>query len=260
MALLDDYIVLQNGSEGVDDFFFVYSRRGMEFLYSFARRGRGPEEYLMPVMIKNTSGNLLGFRDHATDNVAFYEIGHSSAVLKDSFIFGSDDRERFFWEINSIGDSRFLLKHQGYKDGHTELWNIREKKLEDVLPNTFENISRKLGKNYYTIFDDYLISACGKSFARAYFMIDRIEFGTISDGQIRLTAAIGAASVPEFHLYRKNETTEFNVDKNIIYYENTYAGKTHSMLCTPENVLTILRRTIHRQWRFMAGTDSLWHC
>lgn len=39
---LNDYIVLQNGSEGVADFFFVYSCPEMEFLYSFAKKGRGP--------------------------------------------------------------------------------------------------------------------------------------------------------------------------------------------------------------------------
>ena len=225
LVLLDDYIVLQNSSEAVDDFFFVYSRRGMEFLYSFAGRGRGPEEYLMPVLIKNVPGNVLGFRDHATDKVAFYEVGHSSAVLKDSFVFESNDRERFFWEINYIEGSGFLLKHQGYKDGHTELWNMRAMQVDDIIPNTFENISRKLGKSYYTIFDDYLISAYGKNFARAYFMIDRIELGTVNDRKIQLTAAIGSASAPDFYLYRKNEKGEFNVDKNIIYYENLYAGK-----------------------------------
>ena len=53
---LEDYIVLQNSGEGADCFYYVYSCPGLEYLYSFARHGRGPEEYLMPALIGRVQG------------------------------------------------------------------------------------------------------------------------------------------------------------------------------------------------------------
>lgn len=225
IIMLEDYLVLQNASEAVDDFFFVYSYPGMDFLYSFAKRGRGPGEYMMPGLIRNMEGNNLGLRDHATDILAFYEITESGAVLTGDSRFSSPDNDRFFWEINSMGDSMFLVKHQGYKRGATELWNYIRGCMVDSIPNTFDRLPKKLGRNYYTIFDDYMISACGKHFAIAYFMIDRIETGEITDGKIIRISDIGASDTPDFYLYGKNETDDFNIDKNIVYYENLYAGE-----------------------------------
>lgn len=92
---LEDYIVLQNSGEGADYFYYVYSCPELEFLYSFARQGRGPEEYLMPAVIGNTSGNVIGFRDHATDMLAFYEVSDTAAELKDSYRMASPDPYRF---------------------------------------------------------------------------------------------------------------------------------------------------------------------
>lgn len=222
---LDDYLILQNGSEGVEDFFFVYSYPEIEFLYSFAKRGRGPNEYFLPAVIKNTPGNILGFRDHATDNIAFYDITDSGATLMRTIPFKSEDSFRFFWEINYVSDSVILTKHQGYKTGATESWNVDSCELVDSLPNTFEKLRHRLGKSYYTIFDDYFLVAGGDRFAQAYLMIDRIEFGNIDDnGRMSIVSSVGTDTAPDFYLYRRNEITEFNVDRNIVYYENLVAG------------------------------------
>lgn len=223
LALLDDYLVLQNGSDGVEDFYFVYSYPGLGFLYSFGKRGRGPGEYMMPAIIKNTPGNVLGFRDHATDAIVFYEIKDSGAELVSSKILRSPDSDRFFWEINVMEDSTLLVKHQGDKKGATELWSAASG-IVDSLPNTFAKLPRKLGKDYFTIFDDYLISAKGDRFALAYNMIDRIEFGEVRDGKLLIDSSVGADSTPDFHLYGDDSETEFSVDRNIIHYENLYAG------------------------------------
>lgn len=225
IAIMDDYVVLQNSSEGVEDFFFVYTRSDVRFLYSFGKRGRGPSEYLMPSIIKNTPDNILGFRDHGTDNVVFYDISDTAAVLRGAKVFSSPDSDRFFWEINLIGDSLLLTKHQGYKRGLTELWNIRTQEIVDSIPNTFSRLPRKLGKAYYTIFDDYMIASCGHRLVRSYYLIDRIEFGEVSGDELRLISGTGATTVPEFHLYGHDSATEYSIDRNIVYYENIYAGE-----------------------------------
>ncbi len=219
---LEDYIVLQNGSDGVDDFYFVYSIPELEFLYSFARRGRGPEESMMPSVIKNTPGNILGFRDHGNDKLVYYRVTDTSAELVYRDIFRSPDNDRFFWELNRMGDSLYLVKHQGYKRGMTELWSSVSGR-KDSIHNTFYTLPWKLGHDYYTVFDDYMISSSGNRFARSYFMIDRIEFGEVKDGRICMVSSTGAESAPRFHLYGDDTDTEFSIDRNTIYYENMYA-------------------------------------
>ena len=221
---LEDYIVLQNGSEAVEDFYFVYSYPDLRFLYSFARRGRGPNEYIFPSVVKNTDGNVLAFKDHATDLIAFYRITDSSAELQMSMTFKSDD-SRFFWEINCIGDSLMLVKHQDYKTGARELWNPYDHVMVDSIPNTFEKLPSLMGKNYFTIFDDYQISANCNRFAVAYTFIDRIELGRINNGSITLESEIGVKSPPKFYNYGRREVKEYNIDKNIVYYENVYSGE-----------------------------------
>lgn len=221
---LEDYIVLQNAVDAAVDVYYVYSCPELEFLYSFAHHGRGPEEYLMPSVIKNTSGNILGFKDHATDKVAFYGLSDTAAELVGDSKFQSPDYDRFFWEINLIDDSLFLVKHQGYKRGNKELWSLKSG-LKDCMPNTFKKLPDKLGDNYYTIFDDYLISANGDRFAIAYNFIDRIEIGEVRDGKIKIETALGAKRPPKFHLYGDDTETEFSVDRNIVRYENLYAGE-----------------------------------
>lgn len=221
---LEDYIVLQNSGEGADYFYYVYSCPELEFLYSFARQGRGPEEYLMPAAIGNTSGNVIGFRDHATDMLAFYEVSDTAAVLKGSYRMASPDPYRFFWEINMAGDSLLLVKHQGDRSGARELWSVSGV-MKDSIGNSFPKLPRSMGKNYYTIFDDYHISASGNRFVFAYSLIDRLEMGEIRGGRICLTAAVGTEDTPEFYLYGDDTATEFSIDRNIVTYENVYAGR-----------------------------------
>lgn len=222
---LEDYIVLQNTGEGGNDFYFVYSYPDIRFLYSFAHSGRGPEEYLMPSVIKNTQGNVIGFKDHATDIIAFYELSDTAAQLMFSRTFKAPDINRFFWETNVIGDSLLLVKHQGYNTGARELWNLHSGTMVDSIGNSFPKLPHKMGKNYYTIFDDYLISASGSRFVVSYNFIDRLEIGEIKDGKIHLTASVGAKQPPKFHLYGDDSRTEFSIDRNIVTYENVYAGK-----------------------------------
>lgn len=220
----EDYIVLQNTTNSGQDIYYVYSCPELDFLYSFGANGRGPEEYLMPSVIKNTKGNNIGFRDHATDIVAFYELSDTEAVLKSSREFSSPDYDRFFWEINMMDDSLFLIKHQGYQRGLRELWNIESNRMVYSIANSFPKLPRKLGKNYYTIFDDYLIASNGVRFVTAYCFIDRIEFGKVEKNTIRLTSSVGAMHPPEFHLYGHDTETEYSIDRNIVCYENVYAG------------------------------------
>ena len=221
ITLLNGYLILQNGADNVDDFYYVFSYPELKFLYSFATYGRGPGEFMMPAIIKNTKDGIFAFKDHYSDLIAWYEISDTCAVLIDPIYFKSPDT-RFFWELNQLSDSTMLTKHQNHNDGRTELWNIHKTACVDSVANTFSELPDKMGKEYFSIYDDYMISCNGNRFAAAYYMIDRIEFGQISDQRIEKVSSVGEDRTPDFFRYGYNEKRDFNIDKNIIYYENLY--------------------------------------
>lgn len=215
---LDDYILIRDAYENNIDFFYVYSFPEFGFLYSFAKKGNGPDEYLMPTVIKNMPGNSFGFRDHFSDKIAIYEITDTLALLKNSFDV-LPQSNRFFWEINYINDSLFLLKNtDNNKWSRRELWNLKEKKIIDSIPNTFD-LEKKLGKDYFSIFDDYWIASKNNKFVFGYFFIDLLELGTIENNKINIKQSIGAKTPPKFFLYKETRGGKYqhNVENNIVY-------------------------------------------
>lgn len=225
----DNYLILRDINPNAEYLFYVYSRPALEYLYRFAPRGNGADEYLMPTVIKNTTGNLFAFRDHATDKYSFFQLTDSAAILKSENRLENNDG-RFSWEINQIGENRYLMKRNNSRHSCRELWDMTGKALLDTLPNTF-NLSSEMGHNYYTEFDDYWISASGTKFASAYFFIDRIETGTVDGNTLVQKKATGVEKAPKFYLFKEGKAGskyQYNVDNNIVRYEY--------LTCTPSFV------------------------
>lgn len=216
-----DYFIIRDIQTNAQYNFYVYSFPAFKFLYSFAPTGNGPEEYLMPTVVKNMPDNLFSFRDHATDKYVSYLLTDSCAIKKEEFYFPGIDG-RFFWEINYINPNQYIAKRNNSKLSTRELWNIKQKQLLDTLPNTF-NLQADLGDDYYTEFDDVWITAYGNKFASAYFFIDRIELGEIKNNKLHATSAIGTNRPPKFYLFNQNtwgSKYKYNVDNNIVHYED----------------------------------------
>ncbi len=220
----ENYIVLRDGSETAEDLFQVYSCPDFEFLYSFGRRGKGPDEYLMPTVVKGMPGDRFAFRDHATDRFATYELTDTGASLIRSFIY-KPEGTRFFWEINRLEDSLYLLKRRDDRWSRREVWSADFRRLVDSLPNTFD-LNRTMGDDYFSDFDDCWIAGCGNRFACAYFFIDRIEFGHVSGGKPVLDTFAGVERAPDFYRFDRTTSGVPNVMKNPVYYENLAAGET----------------------------------
>lgn len=217
----ENYFIIRDVQPNAKYNFYVYSFPSFHFLYSFAPVGNGPEEYLMPTVIKNMPGDVFAFRDHATDRFVSYQLTDSCAAKLDEFHFSETDG-RFCWEINYIDSNLYIVKRSNSRLSTRELWNIKQKERLDTLPNTF-NLLADLGDDYYTEFDDVWISACGNKFASAYYFIDRIELGEIRGNKFYATKAIGTNIPPKFYLFnRKNWKSKYkyNVDNNVVHYED----------------------------------------
>lgn len=227
-----DYLVLSDAHSNATDFFYVYSRPNLKFLYSFGHRGNGRNEYLMPTVIKNMPSNQFAFRDHATDNYATFLLTDSTAILLNETKHPVSDG-RFFWEINYVANQQYLLKRSNSKLSTRELWNLDDYCSLDKLPNTF-SLEKELGDAYYTEFDDCWLSVSQTSFAVAYFFINRLEFGKIKNGKLKLNGFVGVTDAPDFYLFEEAKPGgkyKYNVDNNVVYYE--------ALASTPEGVYAL---------------------
>lgn len=217
----DDYIILRNIDRNAEFLFYVYSYPEFNYLYSFCPYGNGPEEFLMPTVIKNTPQNFFSFRDHATDRWATYQLTDNAACLVHSFHFKPDETH-FFWEMNYVDEGLYLLKRCNSKSSYRELWNLASKTQLSSISNTFD-LEKEMGNEYYTEFDDYWISVHSNKMAFAYFFINRIEFGEINRDKLEITNHVGANNPPRFYTFKKGRSGgkyEYNVDYNTVYYES----------------------------------------
>jgi len=224
---LKDYIILGDGSENPSTFFYVYKNPGFQFLYSFARKGQGPEEYRSPNVIRNTPDNFFSFRDYNTFNT--YKLSDTTSTFMNSYRIPLLDRGFLLTGLNQVNDSLFLSKPQSSKQTRRELINLYTHEMIDYIPNTF-NLEKKLGKDYYTIFEESSVVSNNKRFAYGYLFIDLIEFGSIKYNKIVITNRVGMKKPPNFHLYgagRQGGKYESNVLNNIVYYSDIRCGENY---------------------------------
>lgn len=216
----NQFIIVSDISSNPENHFHVFSNN-LNYLYSFCSVGNGPEECLMPTVVKNTSGNTFIVRDHACDVYHKYSLKHDSAKHIGSFRLKKSSMGEFLWEICSISDSVYIAKGVSARKNIRKLININTGNTLDSISPTFP-LSKTLGKDYYSEFDDFWMTTNGNRFANAYFFIDRIEFGEIKDNRLDIKSYVGTDSTPDFFLYDdepSDDKYEYNVDYNIVYYE-----------------------------------------
>jgi hypothetical protein len=222
---LQDYVVLYDGRENVERFFYVYSYPGFKFLYSFGEKGNGPGEYLMPDPFKNTPGNCFSFRDHGKDIFATYLLTDTGGIMTYTGDLKPTNHDRFLMEINQVGDSLFLLKRQSPKWSRRELWNLYTKEIVDSIPNTFD-LEKTMGKDYYTTFEDFLITSKNDRFALGYRFMDYLETGLIKNNTMIIEKSIGTKEPPEFYLYgQMGGRYLVKFLSNVMYYESITCGE-----------------------------------
>lgn len=213
------YILLQNTERNATSFFYVYSYPDFRYLYSFCPKGKGPDEYLMPHIIKNTPADTFSFRDHGTDQIVTYRLTDRAAIPVGKYLCKPDDTH-FFREINYLDANSYVLKSSTNRSSARELWDLPHSQKTDSLPNTF-GLAKELGENYYPEFDDYQIASASNKMVFAYFLIDRLEIGSVEKNKMYLNVRIGTNQTPHFHLF--NEKTDgkykYSMDYNPIYYE-----------------------------------------
>ncbi|MDR1339629.1 MAG: TolB-like 6-bladed beta-propeller domain-containing protein [Prevotellaceae bacterium] len=224
---LTDYVVISDRSDNAENFFYVYRYPGFDFLYSFAKKGSGPLEYLMPTAFNQTPGNHFSFRDHGKSLFAAFLLTDTAAILTFTGDLEPTENDRFMDEINQVGDSLFLLKRQSARYIKRELWNLYAKELIDSIPNTFD-LKKTMGDDYYAAYEEFYLSSRNERFVQCYLFMDAIEIGVIEDHRIHVRKRLGMQKPPEFYLMQKMGGP-YGVEflSNVMYYEGVACGEKH---------------------------------
>ncbi|MCM1111007.1 MAG: hypothetical protein NC336_07365 [Clostridium sp.] len=220
------YIVVSDiGSTG--NFHFAVFGQDLKYRYSFCRKGSGPDECLMPTVVKNTNSEEFIVRDHADDVWHSYILSDSGVVAIGEFKVSLTKPYESLWEVVRLSPDRYILKSVAPKRVVRKLMNITNGIEIDSLNPTFD-LKSKMGNDYYTEFDDFWLVSNGRRFACAYYFINRIEFGQISEEGIHIDKYLGATTPPEFHKYTTEELSgkyRYNVDYNPVYFEWLYGSE-----------------------------------
>lgn len=223
----DPYIIVSNTATSCDRHFAVFNQQ-LEYLYSFCENGQGPQECIMPTVVKGMPAGRFLVRDHATEKYHSFELTDSCAVADRIFTIDGTAPGESAWEINHIHDNIYLAKGVAARKTTRRLIDFSTGISIDSLPQTFD-LAKSMGNAYFSEFDDCWIVSSRDRFACAYFFINRIEFGEISDSdRLKLTTFVGAENAPRFHEYTDEKLTgkyEYNVDYNIVYYEWMFSDR-----------------------------------
>lgn len=223
----DPYILVSD-TEHTDGMHFAVFDQQLKYLYSFCPYGAGPSECQMPVVVLNRTAKNFLIKDFADDTYHEYQLSDSSATETGTFKIKDFSRYESLWDVNHLADNKYLAKGVAPKLALRRLIDFGSETTLDSLQPSFD-LFESMGSDYYTEYDDFSMVAAGSHFACAYFLINRIEFGRISNDSLSIVKYIGTDTPPAFHPYTSEVLDgkyKYNVDYNTVYYENLFGTDT----------------------------------
>lgn len=176
IVVLDNYLVIQNDIVPNADCFFVYTLDSLHFLYSFARNGHGPEEFIAPALVQNDSGNTLTVFDQASFKLVKYEIGRLFASVSSiDKVFIKDKRP--WQEIYYRNDSILAFSTLSNKL-HT--YNMKTKQVVDTCSFS-SNLKELMGENYNHSLEGFHFACYKERVVVGFRYMNKIVGGTIDD-------------------------------------------------------------------------------
>lgn len=216
----EPYMIISDVESGDKMHFHVFNGH-LDYLYSFCEYGDGPEACIMPTVVKNMPSGEFMVRDHATNSYHKYELGDTGATATKTFTIPDLSPYESLCEISKVDSTLFIAKGVAPRKTVRRIIDFSTLKSIDSIPQTFD-LEKSMGKDYYTELDDCWMAVTHNGFACAYFFIDRVEFGTMTNGRMKIVNYCGAENAPDFYIYtdeKLNGKYEYNVDYNIVYYE-----------------------------------------
>ena len=200
MVVLDDYLVIQNEFLSDADCFFVYSRDSLRFLYSFGRRGQGPDDFMAPALVQNPIGNTLAVFDQSTFKLAECRLDKEAASREREWKVPAGDRMPL-QEIYYCSDSVLIYNT-------LETCNLHTGQVVDKVAIR-SNLAELMGDNFNKSLDGFHFACEGGRLMVAFHYINRVLWGGV-DGA-------GRIDMPETDLHLDGPLNA-SLDDNLLYY------------------------------------------
>lgn len=183
MVVLDDFLVVQNEFTPGEKCFFVYSLDSLNFLYSFAHIGRGPEDFIAPALVQNGRDNNLTVFDQASFKLIKYELGRESAHIKEKNRIAMEDK-RPWQEIYYRNDSILLYSTLS---NQIQSYNLKSNTVSDTLAFS-SNLKDLMGDRYNPSFEGFHFSYMDNRIVVGFNFLNKITMGSVTeDGKINVT-------------------------------------------------------------------------
>lgn len=166
-----------------EDCFYVYSLDSLRFLYSFARYGQGPGEYIAPALVQNGNGNCLSVFEQASFKMRKFELGEEAAVMSGEYGIELED-PRPWQEIYYRNDSILVFSTL---DNEIKTYNLNSHGVADTY-RFHSDLEDRMGGNYNQSFDSFHFSCEQERLFIAFHFNNLIVQGSVDDaGKIAIS-------------------------------------------------------------------------
>lgn len=178
MLILDDYILFQNQYMDKGDCFFVYSSKNYEFLYSFGKKGIGPEEFISPKFIDNSFGNTLSLVDNGKLVLKDYDLNTKNAILKKE---SKINELRFpIQDMSFIDDSLSFILYYTNEDVFLYSYNYLNNKVIDTL--SFDTgLKELIDGEFNSALNDFNFCNRGRKFVVNFLFLNKLISGEVDE-------------------------------------------------------------------------------
>lgn len=176
MVILDDYLIIQNDIMPNQDCFFVYTLDSLHFLYSFARNGHGPEEFIAPALIQNDKENFLSVFDQASFKLIKYRLSSDSVSIvgKNKILVGD---KRPWQEIYYRNDSILIFSTL---DNEIQTYDIKKHAILDRFYFT-SNLKDLMSNKYNKSFENFHFSYSDEQIVVGFNFKNKLVWGTVDE-------------------------------------------------------------------------------
>ncbi|MDL2310191.1 TolB-like 6-bladed beta-propeller domain-containing protein [Parabacteroides sp. OttesenSCG-928-B22] len=206
MAIFDNYLVFQNEYSENDHWFYVYTK-DMDFCFSFAPFGVGPNEFISPRIIKNGSGNIISIFDASSNAIRKYRINIDNVTFLSEYYIDTCDYS--VQETAYVNDS--IIVQMAISNNGTVLYTsdiIRNKRIDTAFFQT--GFKDKMGIDYNPTVDNFRFSINKGRFVAVMHYVNDIITGEIDEN--------GFFSKKEYKVINSNFTPCNEIYDNVFYH------------------------------------------
>lgn len=186
MVITENYLVVQNDILDGQDQIFVYSLDSLHFLYSFQKRGHGPQEIVAPSLVQNDISDYVTVIDHASFKLLRYRLEDKSAVFCTEKVMELDEKQPL-QEVYYCNDSVLVYSTLS---NEIQTYNVNSQKVIDAF-SFHSNISEVMGADYNKSFDAFHLGYFNGKINVGFHYLNKIARGIITgNGHIRMGDSI----------------------------------------------------------------------